>query len=104
MSDILIVSIDLKRLAANLSTSLGRPVTRGEAEAWLRENGSGPHWLAEASVAAMLENGEIIGARPLESADEPLVPVDFGEGYSVPPYVLSQEHRELLSRMPGYGE
>lgn len=107
MSDILILSIDIERLAANLSILRGRLVGKAEAEAWLQENGfepSGAHWLAEASVAAMLDNGEILGAKPIDEPERrgALVPVSLDSASACPPYVLARQRRELLRAMAGY--
>ncbi len=107
MSDMLILSVDVERLAANLSGSRGHPVSRAEAASWLSDNGfepSGEHWIAEASVAAMLDNGEILGARPINEAarDGAMQQVSFESASEIPPYVLTEQRRAQLRAMPDY--
>lgn len=108
MSDMLILSVDLERLAATLSDTRRRPVSRAEAESWLRDNGfepSGGHWIAEASVAAtMLNNGEIVGATALDEpeAGGALQPATFESSFEARPYIIDEQRRSALRAMPGY--
>jgi len=89
MSDQLILRIDLDRVAANLSATRGQPVTRSGAKEWLLENDFEPsegNWIAEASVASMLGDDEVLEARSLvklesEAGEVPPEAVAWLESY-----------------------
>lgn len=86
MSDQLVLQIDLDRVAANLSASREQAVTPQGAEIWLLENGFEPsegNWIAEMSVASLLNEGEVISARSLddpEGENTPAVDADWVYG------------------------
>ncbi len=126
MSNLYLLTLDLAKIAENMSRSEQRLIQLSEVEAWLEESGferRGEEWLAEAVLVDNLRQEEIIDLRDAMSpapvmqapvmqapvAPEPTVsepPARFNAQFDMlrPPgkFVLDPVRRKELALMPDY--